>query len=256
MDIAVPMKFVPDLVEELEIDADSGMLDRTFLRLVPNELDEHALEQAILLKEKHGGTVTVLALDVPDVDEALFTAKAKGVDRVIKISGDGFEDGLSNHAIASILKGPLSDLSFDLLLTGTQAVDDLDGHLAPLLASSMELPYVGYVVDVSAENGSVVATKEYPGGLTARIATHTPAVLGIQAAPQAPRYVVTSLVMEAMKTAEIEEIPVDSFETDGAAEVTGMSIPEAGKRAEMLEGDASAVAEAIINVLRENGLIS
>ena len=63
MQIVVLMKHVPDLVEELEIDEDTGRLDPTFLRLVPNEMDEHALEQAVLLKERHGGSITVLTLE-------------------------------------------------------------------------------------------------------------------------------------------------------------------------------------------------
>jgi electron transfer flavoprotein beta subunit len=61
MDIVVPIKFVPDLVEELEIDASGVALDRRFMRLIPSEQDDHALEQALLLKERYGGTVTVVA---------------------------------------------------------------------------------------------------------------------------------------------------------------------------------------------------
>ena len=71
MDIVVLIKFVPDLVEDLEIDAGTGLLDRTFLRLMPSELDDHALEEALLLTERHGGAVTVVTLDTGDVDEAI-----------------------------------------------------------------------------------------------------------------------------------------------------------------------------------------
>jgi electron transfer flavoprotein beta subunit len=162
MDIVVLIKFVPDLVEDLEIDAATGLLDRNFLRLMPNELDEHALEQAIILKERHGGRVTVLALDTGDVDEALYTAVAKGADRVIKITGDGFDRGLGNRRIAAILRRAVGDVRFDLILTGTQAVDDLDGFVGALLAADLGLPYVGYVTQVVAADGRVVARKEYP----------------------------------------------------------------------------------------------
>src|SRR3990170_5629242 len=98
MDIAVLIKFVPDLVEELEICASGAALDRTFLRLIPNEQDDHALEQALLLKERHGGKVTVLTLDAGDVDETLFTAVANGADRAVKVRGEGFDKGINNHA--------------------------------------------------------------------------------------------------------------------------------------------------------------
>ena len=81
--ILVTAKLVPDLVEELEI-ADSGTaLDMTWLRLIINEFDDHAIEQAILLKEKNGGEVTVVVPDMEGMDDVLFTAAAKGADRLV-----------------------------------------------------------------------------------------------------------------------------------------------------------------------------
>jgi electron transfer flavoprotein beta subunit len=256
MDIVVLIKFVPDLVEDLEIDAATGLLDRNFLRLMPNELDEHALEQAIILKERHGGRVTVLTLDTGDVDEALFTAVAKGADRVIKITGDGFDQGLGNRRIAAILRRAVGDVRFDLILTGTQAVDDLDGFVGALLAADLGLPYVGYVTQVVAADGRVVARKEYPGGLNAEIEVNVPAVLGIQAAERAPRYVVTSKVMEAMKSAKIEELAVDEVSVENELAVSSMALPESGTHAEMIEGNVQQVAQKLAVLLKERGVLA
>ncbi|MBM3320799.1 MAG: electron transfer flavoprotein subunit beta [Candidatus Eisenbacteria bacterium] len=255
MNIAVPIKFVPDLVEEMEIDSSTGKLDRTFMRLVPNELDEHALEQALILKERHGGTVAVITLDTGDVDEALFTAVAKGADRAIKIAGEGYAEGVTSHAYADLLAEALKNGSYDLILAGTQAVDDLDGSVGALLAAKLGIPYVGYTVKVVAEGGKVVATKEYPGGLLAEIEVNPPAVIGIQAAEKPPRYVVTSLVMDAMKKAKIDEAEGAAAGLEGAAEITGMRPPEAGKGAEMIDGDANAVAEKLVGILKEKGIL-
>ena len=83
MNILVLMKMVPDVVEELEVSSDGKALDTEFLRLILSESDDHAMEEALLLKERHGGSVTVLAVDAPEVDDALFTALAKGADRAI-----------------------------------------------------------------------------------------------------------------------------------------------------------------------------
>jgi len=256
MDIVVLIKFVPDLVEDLEIDAATGLLDRSFLRLMPNELDEHALEQAIILKERHGGRVTVLALDTGDVDEALYTAVAKGADRVIKITGDGFDQGLGNRRIAAILRRAVGDVRFDLILTGTQAVDDLDGFVGALLAADLGLPYDGYVTQVVAADGRVVARKEYPGGINAEIEVNGPAVLGIQAAERAPRYVVTSKVMEAMKSAKIEEVAVDEVSVENELAVSSMALPESGTHAEMIEGNVQQVAQKLAVLLKERGVLA
>jgi len=256
MDIVVLIKFVPDLVEDLEIDAGTGLLDRSFLRLMPSELDDHALEEALLLKERHGGRVTVLTLDTGDVDETLYTAIAKGADRVIKLTGDGFDQGPSNQRIAASLRQAVSDLHFDLILTGTQAVNDLDGFVGALLAEQLRLPYVGYVTKVIAGDGGFVVQKEYPGGLNAEIEVSGPAVLGIQAAEKPPRYVVTSKVMEAMKTAKIEEIAVDGVTVDTEIAVSAMALPESGSHAEMIEGNVQQVAEKLAQLLRERGVVA
>jgi len=256
MNIVVLIKFVPDLVEDLEIDATTGLLDRTFLRTIPNELDDHALEEAILLKERHGGTVTVITLDSGDVDETLFTAVAKGADRVLKITGDGFDQGVSCQRLAAIFARAVAELPHDLILTGTQAVDDLDGFVGALLAERLGLPHVGYVTKVVAGGGKLVARKEYPGGLTADIEVAGPAVLGIQAAEKPPRYVVTSKVMEAMKSARIDEAEAGDVAVDGELPVSAMAVPESGARAEMITGSVAEVAEKLANLLRERGVIA
>jgi electron transfer flavoprotein beta subunit len=255
MDILVPIKLVPDLVEELEIDAGGAALDRRFMRLIPNEQDEHALEEALLLKERHGGTVTVVTLDTGDVDDALFTAIAKGADRAIKVSGDGFADGVSSHAASSVLQGVAGDLAFDLILTGVQATDDLDGSVGPLLAARLGLPFVGYVLAVNLEDGHVVARKEYPGGLAAEMEVALPAVLGIAAAEKPPRYVVTSLVMQAMKSGKIEEVEAGEVDSAGVAQVARMYLPESGTRAEIIEGGVEQVADALVALFQRRGLL-
>lgn len=255
MNIVVPIKFAPDLVEELEIDSSGAALDRTFLRLIINEFDDHAIEQALLLKERGGGRVTVLSLDVEGAEDVLYTAAAKGADRLIKLIGD-FEKGLNNHALARILANAVKELQPDLVLTGVQAHDDLDGPVGPLLADCLGMPYVGYVAGVTAGEGKCTARKEYPGGLIAEMEVRLPAVLGIQAAEKPPRYIVTSLIMQAMKTAKIEENESGEADSNGAVAVARMSQPEAAAHAEMFEGDADQVAEALIALFKERGLLA
>ena len=88
MNCFVLLKMVPDPVEELEVAADGKSLDKDILRLKLADSDEHALEEAILLAERQGCSVTVVALDAPEVDDILFTALAKGANRAVKIAGD------------------------------------------------------------------------------------------------------------------------------------------------------------------------
>ena len=254
MNIVVLVKLVPDLVEELEIDDSGTGLDMTWLRLIINELDDHAIEQAILLKEKTDSQVIILAPDIEGVDDILFTAAAKGADRMIKILGE-FEEGVNNHALARVYATVMQDLEPDLILTGVQTHEDLDGSLGPLLAANLEMPYVGYVAGVATDGGKVLATKEYPGGLSAEMSVTLPAVLGIQVAEEPPRYIAVSKVRQAMKSVAVEEIEAPELDPSGGPSVDRMYQPEVGEGATMLEGDIEDVADNLIDLFKEMGVL-
>jgi len=253
MNIIVPIKMVPDLVEELSIDPSGAALDTAWMRLILNEFDDHAIEQAILLKERVGGQVTVIAPEAPDVDDALFTAAAKGADRLIKLTGD--TESLNSHAIARAMAAIVKTEAPDLILTGVQAHDDLDGQVGPLLAELLSMPYVGYVSGVKIQNTMATVTKEYPGGLLGEFLVELPAVLGIQASDEPPKYVAFTKVRQAMQTASIEEQDIGELDQSGSLEVTRMFQPEVGERAEMLAGDADEVATRLIEIMQEHDVL-
>jgi electron transfer flavoprotein beta subunit len=253
MNIVVPVKLVPDLVEELVINDQGNALDPMWLRYKLNELDEHAIEQAVVLKERSGAQVTVIAPDIEGADDALFTASAKGADHLIKLCGD-YDQGLDNHALARTLADLLAKTPADLLLTGVQAHNDLDGPLGALLAGYLGLPYIGYVSGVSLTDGQALVRKEYPGGLIAELEVALPAVLGIQAAERPPSYIAFSRIRQAMKTATLKEQFLPELEP--AFQVTGkLYKPESGAHAEMLVGDVDAVAARLVEIFRQAGVL-
>jgi len=255
MNIAVLIKLVPDLVEELEIDGSGIALDTTWLRLIINEVDEHALEQALLLKERNGGVVTVVTLGGEAADDVLYAAAAKGADRLIRLTGIGFEDAPSNHALARLFSSALAEVAPDLVLTGVQAHDDLDGSLGPLVAEEMGMPYVGYLSGVTIAGHTCRVHKEYPGGLVADMEVTLPAVLGIQAADEPPRYLAISRIRQAMKTTDLES--QEAIAPDGIddLEVVSMFTPDTGERAVMLTGTEKEVAARIVEVLTDRGVL-
>ena len=256
MRIAVLMKQVPDLVEELEVAADGTDVDREFLSFVTNEFDEHALEEALLVKEAAGGEVVVVALDDPEVEQALYTAIAKGADRAVKLTGVDTSRWVSSHARAAVLAGWLRDQGFDLVLTGVQAADDLDGQLAALLGATLGLPHVAVVVGVDPQDGAVAVHQEYGGGVLATLSVTLPAVFGVQAARQAPRYAPISRIRQAQQEGGIEEVAV-SVAVDVGAGITvrRLSPPEQTGHAEMLSGSAEDVADRILALVRERGVL-
>ena len=253
MNIVVLTKLVPDLVEELTIDADGNALDLSFARLIINEFDDHAIEQGILLKERGGGSVTIITPDAEGADEVLFTAAAKGADRIVKVKGDF--SSVNNHAFARAFAKVLNEIHPDLILTGVQAHNDLDGALGPLIAELLEMPYIGYVSAVSIGDDKAAVKKEYPGGLIAEMDVKFPAVLGIQAAEQPPRYVAISKVRQAMRTASIEERDASDLDPCGGAIIGRMFQPEAAAHAMMITGSADEVADKLVDVFKELGIV-
>jgi electron transfer flavoprotein beta subunit len=253
MKIAVPIKFVPDLVEELTIDPSGAALDTTWLRLIINEFDDHAVEQAILLKERGAGSVTVLGSESEGMDDFLFTAAAKGADQLIKLTGDF--SNVNNHALARAYADVLKELQPDLVLTGVQAHNDIDGSVGPLLAEYLAAPYIGYVSGITVAGDHVVVRKEYSGGLIAEMDVKLPAVVGIQAAEQPPRYVAYSKIRQVMGTAKIEERAVSSLDLSAGTQIGRMFQPEVTERATMLEGGVDEVAEKLVSIFKDLGTL-
>lgn len=254
MNIIVCMRQVPDLVEELELNDDGTGLNREYLKLGVNEFDDWALEQALLLKEEHCGSVTCLALDTPEVDNTLFTCYAKGADKAIKIEGD-FANGMTSHSAAKLFADAIKAMPHDLILTGVQSVEDLDGQVGVLLATNLGIPHVSVVTGVQVNGKVAVVRKEYAGGMLGEFEVDLPAVLGIQAAKQAPRYAPISKVRAMMKEKKIETSASADGATEAGITIRRMFKPESGKRAEMLEGDAEAVASRVAEILKERGLV-
>jgi electron transfer flavoprotein beta subunit len=261
MKIIVLLKMVPDVVEELEVAADGKALDTEYLRLIANELDTQALEEALLLKEKYGGTVAVVALDAPEVDDALFTALAKGADQAFKIA-DG-EEVLSTRAGAYRLAQALSSiqglLPADLILTGAQAIDDLDGLTAPLLSHLLRLPQLGIVTQVSVDTAAGIATvlREFAGGVRGEYEIKLPAMLGIQAAEKPPRYVPVAKVLAARKSKAIQSVPAPTMADGGwpVLQIEQMAKPEVTEHAQMLQGTPEEIANQLCEILAARGLV-
>lgn len=256
MKIAVVVRQVPDLVEALEVAPSGDALDLDRATFLVNESDDHALEQAILLKESAGASVAVVAPDFGDVDNTLYAAAAKGADQIVKVPLD---DGAlpPPRALAAMLAEVLRGLEPDLVLIGCQAHNELEGSLAALLAVRLGLPYVGVIrgVEAGSEAGTVCAFKEFPGAVMARMSIRTPAVLGILAATQAPRYVPVSRIRAAMKSTTFAEHEAAVPALEPVIKVCALHPPKAAGHAEMIAGDEQAVAARIAEILVEKGIV-
>lgn len=253
MHIVVTLKQSPDLVEELEINGEGNDIDRDAVKLQLSEWDDQALEEALCLKEAAGATVTVVTADGGEADSILFTALAKGADRAIKLTGD-FAAGLGHHALAGALAAAVKQLGADVVLTGVQSVEDLDGQVPVLLAAMLGWPHVSVVTGVELTDGAAALRQEYSGGVIAELTVKLPAVIGVQAARQAPRYAPVSKVRQIQKTAKLEEIAGEASSAGSAVKIRRAFKPEAAGHAEILEGEPADVAAKLVEILKGRGL--
>lgn len=257
MDIVVPVRLVPDPVEELEPGPDGTDIDRDWIEFVSNEWADQALEEALLNSEdREDATVTVVALDdgLGDADEVLHRAAAKGADRLVKITD--VEPGISTSEAAGLFASFLENEDFDAVFTGVQSAEDRDGQLAGRLASTLDVPHLSVLTSAEIEGDSATAEKEFGGGVTADYTVDLPAVLGIQAAGEPPRYVTIRQIRDAMRSADIEDVAAGDLaaEAGPGTAVLGLHEPETGERAEMISGAPEEAAAEVLEVLEEHGI--
>jgi len=251
--VAVVLRLVPDLSGEFEIAENGKEIEREWVGMRLNEFDDHALEEAILLKEAEGATVIALALTGEGVDRLLQSAIARGADRAVKIS-HGAEGGLSSRAAAPVIAAAVRQLGVELVLTGVQTPEDLFGQLAPYLGATLDWPHVSAVGGIQAAADGIEVHQEYSGGVSATLRLELPAVIGVQTASQPPRYVSGSKLRQAM-SAPIAVLELKAMPAADTAEILALREPVRGAEAVMFEGDAETVAGKLHNLLAERGLV-
>ena len=254
MKIVIPLQLVPDGVEEIVINKEKNGFELEEIVWILNEFDDHAIEQGIILKEKTGAEVVVVAVGGELADDALFTAAAKGADRLIRVNVDFASEDVNNHALARIFKTIIEEEKPDLILTGVSNNNGFDGAMGALLAEYLGMPYIGYVSGINIEKMSAFVLKDFPGGVKVKYEAVIPAVLGISSSEKPPRYVPISKVRQAMKTSSLEEKD-GNLELSGGLKIDRMYEPEVSGRAEILSGSLKDIADHIVEIIKSQGLI-
>ena len=251
MNIVVAIKHIPSIADELPVDGSN--VDFDSVDFVLNEFDEQSIEQAVLVKEAVGGTVTVIGVDlIEELDNVLHMALAKGADKAIKITADD-DPGADSHMQAKWLAEAIKGLSPDIVFAGVQASNDLDGQIGPMLAAYLDMPYVGGVSSVDVADGVATVNKEFAGGAGAKYEVGLPMVVGVQAAVKPPRYAPISKVRQIAQSATIEEVDPSGKASAGLT-FKNMAPPVSTGHAEMLEGSPKEVAAKIVELLKSKGL--
>jgi len=262
LDVVVCVKHVPETAEaELKIDISGKNIEKTGLVYDINEWDDYALEEAIRIKEKQGGTVTAITIGPEGSDSTLRKCLARGVDKAIRLTDPRFE-GSDGYAIAKILHSVIKTLHYDLILTGMQAGDDGNAMVGPILAQMLGVPHATMVKKIELGTGTARINRELEGGLEEQLEVRLPALFSVQTGINEPRYVSIMGIRKAMQ----KEIKVMGLADTGLSEadvgeagswtkIEKLYVPPVEKQADFLKGSPDEIATKIAEILKSRGLI-
>ncbi|RPJ16687.1 MAG: electron transfer flavoprotein beta subunit/FixA family protein [Desulfobacteraceae bacterium] len=260
MEILVCVKRVPDTAEnEISVNNSGSDIERGDLVYSVNEWDNYAVEEAIQIRDKVGGSVTVVSVGDADSEEVLRREMAMGADKGILLS-DGAFAGSDGKGLAAILKSEIAKGKYDLVFTGAQA-DDGAGQVGGMLAAMLDWPYASLVNRIEViDDKKLKIGREIAGGNQEINEIDLPCVLSIQTGINEPRYVG---IRGIRKVASVE-IPVHGASELGlsadsvgkaAAKVSRVDyfVPALGKGAELLEGSIEEKVDKLIEILKSKG---
>lgn len=263
MRIAVCIKQVPDAEARLRLGGDGKWIDEQDLSFVINESDTYALEEALQIAERTSGEVVVFSLGPERVREALRKALALGAVRAVHLKDPAFLGG-DALSVGRTLAGAIRSEEFDLVLTGSQSDDVGFGSTGSIVAGELGWPHAWLVMGVELDEAArkVKVTREMEAGMNEISRLDLPAVLEIQAGLNKPRYASLKGIMQAKKKEIAEPGPGDlglAPETIGESgaqiEVLSVAFPEAGRGAQIIEGDAETAARSLVEKLQKEARV-
>ncbi|MGI6766220.1 MAG: electron transfer flavoprotein subunit beta [Lentihominibacter sp.] len=206
MKIVVCIKQVPD-TNEVKLDPVTNTLIREGVPSIINHDDKSGIEAALVLKEKYGGTVTVVCMGPPQADVALREALAMGCDDAILLSSREF-GGSDTWATAKIVATALDEIGYDLVITGRQAIDGDTAQVGPQIAETLGIPQVSYAEEIyEITDGKVVVKRQYEDRYHI-LEVKLPCLLTALAELAEPRYMHAGGIIDAYN----KEIKVISYE--------------------------------------------
>ncbi len=259
MEILVCVKRVPDTSEnEIQLNRAGNDIERDDLVYSVNEADNYAVEEALQITAKAGGSVTVVTVGNEDDEEVLRREMAMGANHAALVSDDAF-NASDGRGVATILKGFVQKGHYDLILTGVQAEDGC-AQVGGMLAAMLDYPFASLVNSISVDGGKLKVSREIEGGNKEMNEIDLPCVLSIQTGINEPRYVgmrgIRQVASVGIPTYGASELGLDLGSVgEAGAKVKRVDyfVPALGKSAEMLQGDREEIITKLIDLMKAKG---
>lgn len=263
MNIIVCLKQVPDTESQIKIAPDAKSIIEDDIKWVMNPYDEYGVEEALRLKEKFGGEVTVVGLGPQRVTESIRTALAMGADKGVLIN-DPVLEGSDTLATAKALAAAIKELPCDLVFAGQRGVDSDNGLVGAALAEFLGVPQICLAVKVEvAEDGQSLKVHRPIEGQTLVIETSLPALITAQKGLNEPRYASLPGIMKAKKKPleekTLADLGLDASEFGEGAQnlkIQELIPPPQRQAGKMVEGETpEAKAAELARLLHEEAKV-
>lgn len=254
MNSVVCIAQVPDTETRIKIGGDGRHIDDTGIKYIVSPYDEYALEEAIRLKEKQGGDVTVLAFGPDRVQQALRESLARGATKALHVKGESAD--ADSLGIAKVLAAAIKTVPHDLVFFGKQGVGTDNSLVGPMVAEILGYPQVNVVTHLEVADGKITAHREIEGAEEI-IEASTPAVITAQKGMNEPRYASLKGIMAAKKIAidskSVSDLGLaDSDIVNQRVTVVSLELPPEKSGGRKIDGaDPAAAAKEIVRYMKE-----
>jgi electron transfer flavoprotein beta subunit len=250
MRIAVCIKQVPTREWQPRLNADATWIREQDASFEMNEPDAYALEEALRLRETHGGEVVACSAGPARVQQVIREALARGADRGLHVDGDALASGDAAF-VAEALAAAMSGESFDLVLTGLQSDDQGHGQMGVVLAERLSMNHSTIIMEVQRDAGSgdLRVKRELEGGWFQWVSMPLPAVLTIQSGINQLRYATLKGIMAAKKK-EIRTVPTPAG-IEPTQRIVGLAVPARSKQTQLMSGPPAEAARELVRKLRD-----
>ncbi len=261
MEIIVCLKQVPDTETQIKIAGDGKSIVTDGIKWIINPYDEFGVEEALRVKEKFGGTVTIVCIGPKRATESIRTALAMGADKAVHLNDETLFDA-EPQITAKALYGVIKDMPFDIIFCGKQAIDDDSAQVGAALAELLDIPHVSVItkLEIDKEGKKAKANQQIEGAEMIVEAT-LPALFTCQKGLNEPRYASLPGIMKAKKkelkplTAKDLSVPEEELSLK-MTEIVKMELPPKRSAAKIVEGeDPAEKAKKLVKLLREEAKV-
>ncbi len=258
MNCIVCLKQTPDSETKIVLD-DAGQVDTSGIRYTMNPYDEYALEEALRIKEKHGGKVSVITLLAAQENTDYVTqALAMGADEAITIC-DPLLNNSDQTVIAKTAAALLKTMEFDLILCGKEAIDDGFAIFPSALAEFLDIGQISVITDLKIGENNILATRDIDGG-SETITAALPVLISAQKGLNEVRYPPLSRIMRAkrikVKNFTLEDLGLLANDIQPLVKIDSLELPAPRKAGVKLQGSTEEIVCQLVETIKKRNYLA